>query len=690
MRAQARARPGAADGGGARVPDPLQPAAAAGAGDPGPALGARPRRDRSPAANHGGRAAGAGEPGRDGRPTWSGRPIPAVLPPCRSSTTRAQCCAGASTACIESLSGVSFAGLGVAGFLLFVYGATSLMRTVENSFNILYQADDPPPWSRLALYFTLLTLGPFALAGAQVLQDRLLENLDTFMGGWLAAPFAYVAPLLASCVVLVLAFRTIPNTWVAWRAAVIGGLWSGVAWFAFQEIFGYYVNHVGMISLYGALALIPLFLLWIYWSWLIILAGLALSFIVQYLPADEHWARRPLLPSDPRLLVPIMVRIADAFERGEKITTARLSLELGVPPRILRPYVRVLEGAEYVRGLRDRADQHVLTLARPADTIKVRQILELAPPARTPVAAELLEELRRRELGAVGDLTLEQLVARSSVRQRRATSAGAGRGGGRAPPRTRRRRGLIATPAPSLGRRPSADSALLHWAVLPTRLSPLAAAAVPRCSPCVLALGCAESPPRATERPAASARGRRERGADHPSLDAGAGAAHSLRRRDGRARPRQRRRRASARLSLRRSARGRARARRTVAVVGAAVRDRRHLRRGSLHLVVHRARPPRIDVARVQGGLRRGRRRPARRGRASIAPSWCSSATASRRRSIAGTTTRAWTCAARSWSCSTTIPIGIPSCSTARPGSTTVAGPTSTRAPPRRARPERS
>jgi hypothetical protein len=75
----------------------------------------------------------------------------------------------------------------------------------------------------------------------------------------------------------------------------------------------------------------------------------------------------------------------------------------------------VLEDAEYVRGLRDRADQHVLTLSRPADTIKVRQILELAPPARTPVAAELLEELRRRELGAVGDLTLEQLVARSTV-----------------------------------------------------------------------------------------------------------------------------------------------------------------------------------------------------------------------------------------------------------------------------------
>jgi membrane protein len=288
-----------------------------------------------------------------------------------------------------------------------------LVRTVESSFNLLYQADNPLPWSRIALYFTLLTLGPVALVSAQILQDRLLANLGTFMGGWLAAPFAYVAPLFVSCFVLTLAFRTIPNTWVAWRAAVIGGLWGGLAWFAFQEIFGFYVNHVSMVSLYGALALIPLFLLWIYWSWLIILAGVALSFIVQYLPADEHWARRLLLPSDPRLLVPIMVRVAEAFERGEKLTTARLSLELRVPPRILRPYVRVLESEGYVRGLRDRVDQHVLTLAKPSEAIKVREILELAPPARTPVAADLLEELRRCELDAAGSLTLEELVARS-------------------------------------------------------------------------------------------------------------------------------------------------------------------------------------------------------------------------------------------------------------------------------------
>jgi membrane protein len=296
------------------------------------------------------------------------------------------------------------------------------MRTVEGSFNDLYQADAPRPWSRLPLYFTLLTLGPVALVSAQVLQDRLLQNLGSWMGGWLAAAFAYVAPLLVTCLLLALAFRTIPNTWVSWRAAAIGALWSGPAWFAFQEVFGAYVNRASMTSLYGALALLPLFLLWIYWSWVIILAGVALSFVVQYLDADENWARQRILPGDPRWLVPIVARIGEAFVRGERMTAARLSHDLRLPPRILRPYLRLLERRGDVRRLRDRGDDHVLILARPPETIKVKEILELAPPARRPEAFKLLIDLRRCELEAVGDITVEDLI-RDRREQREAPAA---------------------------------------------------------------------------------------------------------------------------------------------------------------------------------------------------------------------------------------------------------------------------
>jgi membrane protein len=86
-------------------------------------------------------------------------------------------------AVLAQLSQVSFAGIGVVGFLVFLYGATSLMRDVENSYNLLCQADAARTWSRLPLYFSLITLGPVALVSAQLMQRRLLHVLES----WLAA-----------------------------------------------------------------------------------------------------------------------------------------------------------------------------------------------------------------------------------------------------------------------------------------------------------------------------------------------------------------------------------------------------------------------------------------------------------------------------------------------------------------------
>jgi len=318
---------------------------------------------------------------------------------------------------IEQLSRVSFAGLGVAGFLLFLYGATALVRTVENAFNLVYQADPPRPGSRLPVYFTLLTVGPVALVAGQVLQGRILAGIGGWMGGWPAATIALAAPLAVTCVVLVVAFRTLPNTWVSWRAAGIGGFWSGIAWFAFQEAFGAFFGRAGMTSLYGALALLPMFLLWVYWSWMIILAGLTLAYTLQYFAAEESLDRlQAPLPGDPRWLVPIMVGIGAAFARGETATMPALSRELRLSPRILRPYLVLLERQGLLRRLSDRGGVPVLALARPMPAISVREILELAsPPAPRSGGrqAELLDELRRAELEAAGDLTLDQLVPRA-------------------------------------------------------------------------------------------------------------------------------------------------------------------------------------------------------------------------------------------------------------------------------------
>ena len=173
---------------------------------------------RSPAAHHDRRVPGAGEPGRRRTPTWSGRPSPAGPATVQEFNDARAVLRLRIDDVLESLSRVSFAGLGTAGFLLFLYGATALMRTVESSFNLLYQADTRRHGRACALYFTLLTLGPVTLVGAQILQDRLLAE-PRHLHGWLDGGAVRLRRSAAGHLRRCWRSRSAPSPTPGWRGA---------------------------------------------------------------------------------------------------------------------------------------------------------------------------------------------------------------------------------------------------------------------------------------------------------------------------------------------------------------------------------------------------------------------------------------------------------------------------------------
>jgi membrane protein len=313
---------------------------------------------------------------------------------------------------LDRLSHVSFAGVGVVGLLAFLYGTTALMSTIEASFNSIYQAEETRPLRvRLPLYFTVVAVGPIAIAAAQILRDQLLEKLAATPGGGsrLAGFLASLAPLIAAWLVLLLLYRLVPNTRVRWGCAAAGAFVTALAWILFQGLFGLYLSNTFLTSLYGALALIPLFLLWVYWSWMLTLFGLGLSFSLQYLSLGEA-AWRPPFPGDPRWFVPIMRAVAEAFRDGKTIGVTDLSRRCQLPPGFLRPYLRTLEREQLIRRTRESDGQRVVLMARPANTVKVREILGLEPLANGTASGELARQLEAGQLDAVGDLTLRDLL----------------------------------------------------------------------------------------------------------------------------------------------------------------------------------------------------------------------------------------------------------------------------------------
>ncbi|EHY76166.1 virulence factor BrkB family protein [Stutzerimonas stutzeri] len=188
------------------------------------------------------------------------------------------------------------------GFLM----ATALMMllTIEKAFNTIWRVRQPRRGvSSFLLYWAILSLGPLLL-GAGFATSTYIASLSLISG-----PYALIGvgtliklmPLLLSVAAFTLIYAAVPNTRVPLRHAVVGGVFTAVLFEAAKQLFGLYVSYFPSYQLiYGAFAAVPLFLLWVYLSWMIVLFGAEL---VCGLSSSQQWRRRPL----PRLVVMLML-----------------------------------------------------------------------------------------------------------------------------------------------------------------------------------------------------------------------------------------------------------------------------------------------------------------------------------------------------------------------------------------------
>ncbi len=318
---------------------------------------------------------------------------------------------------LDQLSSVSFTGISIVGVIAFFYGATSLLSIIERSFDSIYRAERKRSLRvRLPLYFTLIVLGPIVVVGSQILQDQWTERISSSGNSpWLGVALVSLSPLLASWVVLLIAFRGLPNTYVQLRAAAIGSFIGASLWLVLQELFGVYVQSTAITSLYGALALIPLLLLWIFLSWLIVLFGLEISYSVQYVASNKFGAdpMDPPVPGDPRWFVPMVTSIAAAFRQGQTRSRPEIAAEMGLSMKVITPFLERLQEAGVILEIEGSSDSPPhFALARPPETIYIRDVLQLADPPRHEEgpAWQALAELESKTVEELGDKTIEDLI----------------------------------------------------------------------------------------------------------------------------------------------------------------------------------------------------------------------------------------------------------------------------------------
>jgi membrane protein len=172
------------------------------------------------------------------------------------------------------------------GILALAVTAYLMLLNIESAFNVIWHIRQPRRGvASFLLYWAILSLGPLLLGAGFVISTyiaslTLLSGPHPLPG---SAAMLGMLPLLCSIGAFTLIYATVPNTRVPLKHAFVGGLFAASLFEAAKLLFRVYVGLFPSYELiYGAFATVPLFLLWIYLCWLIILFGAELVCSLSY------------------------------------------------------------------------------------------------------------------------------------------------------------------------------------------------------------------------------------------------------------------------------------------------------------------------------------------------------------------------------------------------------------------------
>ncbi len=237
---------------------------------------------------------------------------------------------------------------------------------------------------------------------------------------WVLTVAGWVSPVVVGVLVLAAIYKLLPNTRVRYRAAVGGAVVSVPLWLAAKWGFAVYVTElVGTGNLYGAIGLLPLFLVWLNLSWMIFLFGAELAHTAVNLAdiqATEQAKDVVLGPSD---LLAAAITVARPYHAGEgPVRLGQIVNRLCLPTGSVQWLLDRLASANVVCPVEGPAESGY-TLARPAERISVLEVLgvdnwDRASSPRRRYDSEITRVVTRardRARSALGAFTLADAIS---------------------------------------------------------------------------------------------------------------------------------------------------------------------------------------------------------------------------------------------------------------------------------------
>jgi len=324
--------------------------------------------------------------------------------------------------------------MGAFGLLFLLVAVVSLLTNVEKTFNHIWGVHEIRPlMRRFADYLSVILVGPVLIISAISMTSSLTSYhlvqklIEMQLVGSLILLLFKVVPFLFMWLAFAFIYVFMSNIKVEWRAAFIGGVVGGTFWQVAQ--WGYVNFQVGVAkynAIYGTMAALPIFMVWLFLSWVILLFGLEVTYAKQNLRTSGRDLRGSEVSrnSYEQVALVVLVTLADRFARVESaLSQEQLARLLFVPSRLCRSILRMLVEIGFVSELCSRLGRRSYQLGRAAENLPLAELvktmrdkgeeaLHLRPHPQTLVALEACAELERLLAEGLQGVTLQDLVLR--------------------------------------------------------------------------------------------------------------------------------------------------------------------------------------------------------------------------------------------------------------------------------------
>ena len=313
--------------------------------------------------------------------------------------------------------------LGAVGIGLLLYTAVSLVQKIEEAFNYTWNvARRRTLVRRFSDYFSVIAIGPVLVFAALGITASLTNNAIVRR---LAAveplgTLLHVAGTLIPYVLIVLAFTfvymLIPNTRVRFAPALAGAAAAGLAWETVGRLFaGFVATSSNYEAIYSSFAILLLFMIWLYLSWLILLTGSAIAFYWQNpvyarVGGRSGQALRPARAE--RLALGVVALVVRAWYAGHPPPTReQLAPAVGATPEVLDRVIADLAAGGLIASTGGDAGGYLPAL--PPERTGAKRVLDAvrgSPGAASGGEARVLATVDAAVEAVLAEVTLADLA----------------------------------------------------------------------------------------------------------------------------------------------------------------------------------------------------------------------------------------------------------------------------------------